>query len=70
MNQFFVFYACLTCTAPLGLVEAKDLSKAECVSLAERHTADFAKTDGPYVVRCEIRGPHDMVWKLHPELKR
>lgn len=68
--RLFVLYACLTCSQPIAVVPADDLAEAECQSLAKRHTADFAKTSDPYVVRCEERGDNDMIWLIHPEWKK
>lgn len=70
IKQLFVFYACLTCNEPIAIVPADDLAPTECTSLAKRHTASFAKTQDPYVVKCETRGPNDMIWTIHPEWKR
>lgn len=70
MNQLFVLYACLTCSSPIAIVPASDLALAECQSLAKRHTAGFARTQDPYVVKCEVRGPNDMIWILHPEWRK
>lgn len=56
--------------ALVGLVDAPH-EQAACEREAAAHTANFAKQgDAQFTVRCEERGEHDMIWKLHPEWRK
>jgi hypothetical protein len=65
-DLFLVLY--MGGTSPVSLVPA-DLDRTGCERAAAAEQAAFiARGDPVFTVRCERRGPNDMIWKLHPEL--
>lgn len=66
-NLFLVMYGCVACSTPIAVLPANDLTRHECNKMATTHTTNFVTSKEKYVVKCEVRGPNDMIWVLHPE---
>lgn len=57
-------------SSPVAIVPAGDIPWDKCVKEAAAHTRELSTSTDPYIVKCEQRGPNDMLWKLHPEWKQ
>lgn len=67
MKDLFLLLYAIGSSSPVGIISAGDLTWAECDKMAATHTANFAVRNESKEVKCEIRRPTDMIWKLHPE---